>query len=69
MESGRKAGGGGGAEVGAQPPPLPSPSGPNSEHKAERAGSAGPEPRRVSLRGASGEGGGNQTFSCRGTDT
>lgn len=60
---------GGGAEVGAQPPPLPSPSGPSLEHKAERARSAGPAPRRVILRGAAGEGGGTQTFSCPGTDT
>lgn len=37
--------GGGGAEVGAQPPPFPSPSGPSSEHKAERARSGGPAPQ------------------------
>lgn len=45
MESGRRAGGGGGAEVGAQPPLFPSPSGPSSEHKAERARSGGPAPQ------------------------
>lgn len=36
---------GGGAEVGAQPPLFPSPSGPSSEHKAERARSGGPAPQ------------------------
>ncbi|KAK7808994.1 hypothetical protein U0070_010141 [Myodes glareolus] len=44
MESGRRAGGGG-AEVGAQPPLFPSPSVPSSEHKAERARSGGPAPQ------------------------
>lgn len=37
--------GGGGAEVGAQPPLFPSPSGPSLEHKAERARSDGPAPQ------------------------
>lgn len=49
--------------------PLPSPSGPSSEHKAERARSAGPAPRRVGQPRTAGEGGGNQTFSCSRTDT
>lgn len=66
MESGRRVGG---AVRRWEPSPLPSPSGPSSEHKAERAGSAGPAPRRVSQRRVAGEGGGNQTFSCPGTDT
>lgn len=68
MESGLRAEGGGAARR-WEPSPLPSPSGPSSEHKAERAGSVSPAPRRVSQPRAAGEGGGNQTFSCPGTDT
>lgn len=61
MESGRRAGGGGAVRR-WEPSPLPSPSGPSSEHKAERAGSAGPAPRRVSQRRAAGEGGWEPNF-------
>ena len=53
---------GGGAVRRWEPSPLPSPSGPSSEHKAERAGSAGPAPRRVSQRRAAGAGGWEPNF-------
>lgn len=56
----------GGAVRRWEPSPLPSPSGPSSEHKAERAGSASPAPRRVRSAERLGKGVGTKLFPAPG---
>lgn len=61
MESGRRAGaGGGGAEVGAQPPPLPLRAEFGAQSRARRLGR--PRAPKISQRRAAGEGGWEPNF-------